>query len=105
MVGISFAPAGNDPLRMSVSLAEWARRTENEMSASQIIEHLMAAIRDAESRGVTRYQLSQRTGIPQSTLSRLMNGQRESLKVETVETLCRELGFELVMRRTKKEGK
>jgi DNA-binding Xre family transcriptional regulator len=75
------------------------------MSSSQVIERLMAAIRDAESRGVTRYQLSQRTGIPQSTLSRLMNGQRESLKVETVETLCRELGFELVMRRTRKERK
>ena len=75
------------------------------MSKSEIIKRLMTAIRDAESRGVTHYQLSQRTGIPQSTLSRLMNGQRESLKVETVETLCRELGFELVMRRTKKERK
>ena len=75
------------------------------MSRSQIIERLITAIRGAESRGVTHYQLSQRTGIPQSTLSRLMNGQRESLKVETVETLCRELGFELVMRRTKKERK
>jgi transcriptional regulator with XRE-family HTH domain len=67
-----------------------------------IIEKLIQAIEAAESQGVTRYQLSQRTGVPQSTLSRLMRRERGSLKVETVEALCRELGFTLDLRATKK---
>lgn len=60
-----------------------------------IIDKLIEAIEAAEADGLTRYQLSQRTGIPQSTLSRLMRRERGSLKVETVETLCRELGLRL----------
>ena len=65
------------------------------MSAAGIINKLIEAIEAAKARGITHYQLSQRTGIPQSTLSRLMRRERGSLKVETVEKLCRELGFEL----------
>lgn len=65
----------------------------------EIIERLIQEIQRAEAKGVTRYQLSQRTGIQQSTLSRLMNRERESLKVETVEKLCEELGFVLDMRK------
>lgn len=65
------------------------------MSTAGIIEKLIEAVEAAEARGVTRYQLSQRTGIPQSTLSRLMRRERGSLRVETLETLCRELGFRL----------
>lgn len=71
------------------------------MGTSEIIETLIREIQRAEVRGITRYQLSQHTGIPQSTLSRLMKRERESLKVETVEKLCRELGFVLEMRQTK----
>jgi DNA-binding Xre family transcriptional regulator len=65
----------------------------------EIIEKLIQEIERAEARGVSRYQLSLRTGIPQSTLSRLMNRERESLKVETVEKLCGELGMRLVITR------
>lgn len=65
----------------------------------EIIEKLIQEIERAEAKGVSRYQLSQRTGIPQSTLSRLMNRERESLKVETVEKLCEELGMRLVITR------
>ena len=74
---------------------------EERMGTSEIIDKLIREIHRAEARGVTRYQLSQQTGIPQSTLSRLMKRERDSLKVETVETLCRELGFVLEMRPTK----
>jgi DNA-binding Xre family transcriptional regulator len=71
------------------------------MGTAGIIEKLIEAIEAAEARGMTRYQLSQRTGIPQSTLSRLMRRERDSLKVETLETLCRELGFTLELRPVK----
>jgi len=67
-----------------------------------IIEQLIDIIQAAEEHGVSRYQLSQRTGIPQSTLSRLMRRERGSLKVETVEKLSQELGFALEMRPTRK---
>lgn len=69
------------------------------MGTSEIIERLIRAVENAERRGVTRYQLSQRTGIPQSTLTRLMNRERDSLKIETVERLCLELGFTLRMQK------
>jgi DNA-binding Xre family transcriptional regulator len=69
------------------------------MGTGEIIERLIQEIERAEkTAGVSRYQLSQRTGIPQSTLSRLINRERGSLKVETVEKLCRELGFALEMK-------
>lgn len=68
------------------------------MGTAGIIDKLIREIQAAERRGMSRYQLSQRTGIPQSTLSRLMSRERGSLKVETVEKLCRELGFELEIR-------
>jgi DNA-binding Xre family transcriptional regulator len=68
------------------------------MGTGEIIERLIQEIERAEASGISRYQLSQRTGIPQSTLSRLINRERGSLKVETVEKLCRELGFALEMK-------
>ena len=72
------------------------------MGTAAIIDKLIREIESAEARGVSRYQLSRRTGIPQSTLSRLMSRERGSLKVETVERLYRELGFELEIRPAKK---
>lgn len=72
------------------------------MGTSGVIDKLILEIETAEERGLSRYQLSQRTGIPQSTLSRLMSRERGSLKVETVEKLCRELGLELEIRPAKK---
>lgn len=74
------------------------------MGTSKIIDALIAAIHEAEARGITRYVLSQRTGIPQSTISRLMNRERESLRVDTVERLCEELGFTLDMRAAKRSS-
>ena len=74
------------------------------MSTSEIIEALISAIEKAERRGFSRYQLSRRAEVPQSTISRLMRRERPSLKVETVEALCRELGFVLEMKPRPKKG-
>ena len=60
------------------------------MGTAEIIEVLIREIEKAEARGISRYQLAQRTGVPQSTLSRLVNRGRESLRVETAEKLARE---------------
>lgn len=73
---------------------------------SKIIAQLVKAIRAAEDSGtLSRYELAKRSKVPQSTLSRLVNGERESLRVETVEALCRELGYRLDMRPAKKGRK
>jgi transcriptional regulator with XRE-family HTH domain len=72
------------------------------MGTAAIIETLIQKLEAAESRGLSRYRLSQLAGIPQSTLSRLMSRERPSLKVETVERLCGVLGLELEIRPTKK---
>jgi len=72
------------------------------MGSTAIIDILIQEIEAAERKGVSRYELARRTGVPQSTLSRLIRRERASLKVETVEKLCRELGLELVIRSVKK---
>ena len=72
------------------------------MGTVAIVERLIQELEGAESRGLSRYKLSQLTGIPQSTLSRLMSRERPSLKIETVETLCGVLGLALEIRPAKK---
>lgn len=65
---------------------------------SKIMQQLVKAIEDAGKRdGLSRYELARRSGVPQSTLSRLVKGERDSLRIETFEALCRELGFTLEM--------
>lgn len=73
---------------------------------TEIIEQLIQEIRDAEKSGrMTRYQLSKASGIPQSTLSRLMSGERDSIRVETLVAICDALGLSLEMRPAKKGRK
>jgi transcriptional regulator with XRE-family HTH domain len=68
---------------------------------SKICDELKQAIeRDPRS----RYRLSKDTGIEQSQLSRFMAGKR-SLTVESIETLAKALGFELVMKKRTKKRK
>jgi hypothetical protein len=61
-------------------------------------EQLRQAIRDC---GESRYALSKRTGIDQSTLTRFMSGER-GLRLDVVDVLAEELGLELRPKRAHK---
>jgi len=74
---------------------------EYTLSMSRILTAIRKAIDES---GQTRYQISQRTGIAQSQLSRLMSGER-GLSVEGIETLADYLGLEIVIRPRRRAGK
>jgi transcriptional regulator with XRE-family HTH domain len=59
--------------------------------ATSISEQLRQAIRDC---GESRYALSKRTGIDQSTLTRFMSGER-GLRLDVVDILAEAFDFEL----------
>ena len=54
-----------------------------------------------EKSRLTRYKISQNTGVDQATLSRLMQG--KTITVETADILCRYLGLELKPKKSKKK--
>lgn len=60
---------------------------------AQLIESIRAAI---EASGETRYRIAKDTGIAESQLSRLMNGER-GLSVDTLERLADYLGLRIVI--------
>jgi hypothetical protein len=63
-------------------------------------EQLRQAIREC---GESRYALSKRTGIDQSTLTRFMSGER-GLRLDVVDVLADVLGLELRPRKSRDEG-
>ena len=62
--------------------------------------------RAVEESGLTRYEISKRTGIAQSILSRFVN-QGAGLSMESTDKLCECLGLRLVAegRRPKQKGR
>lgn len=60
-----------------------------------LFDTLVRAISEAEKRGETRYQIAQRTGVSQATLSRIANRQTESVSLDTLEKLVDALGIEI----------
>jgi transcriptional regulator with XRE-family HTH domain len=56
-----------------------------------VIDQLRSEVKRA---GVTRYRISQDTGIAEAILSRFVNGTR-GLSMENIDALCRYLGLEL----------
>ena len=65
------------------------------MAGRMFSDQLRQAIRDC---GLSRYELWQRTGIDQSTLSRFVRG-RAGMTLQSVDLLIEELGLELGPRR------
>ena len=63
-------------------------------------DQLRQAIQDC---GESRYALSKRTGIDQSTLTRFMSGER-GLRLDVVDILAEALGLELRPRRSHRGG-
>ncbi len=66
--------------------------------AADIVQELKDAIVNS---GVSRYALSRASGVPQSALSRFMNGER-GLSLESAARLAEALGLELRPKRSRK---
>ena len=66
---------------------------------ASINEQLRRAI---EQSGKTRYRIAKEAGISQAMLSRFVNGKRE-LSAAIAEKLCGSLGFELILKKTKRK--
>lgn len=67
-----------------------------------ITEQIRKAIRQS---GMTRYRISQETGINQGTLSRFMSGEVKAMKSDTLDRLADLLDLEIVTRNGKPKGK
>lgn len=70
-------------------------------SMSKILDELKHRIQASKK---SRYALSKETGIEESALSRFMAGTR-GLSIDSIETLAKALGFEIVMRKRKAKGR
>lgn len=68
---------------------------------SQVLDEIRKAI---EASGLTRYQIAKDTGIAQSQLSRLVNGER-GLSVEAIERIAHYLDLEIVIRPRRRKEK
>lgn len=65
-----------------------------------IVEALREAVRDAERRGVTRYQIAKNSGVSESQLSKLMATEPERHRVprlDTAEKIAAGAGFKLAI--------
>lgn len=69
------------------------------------MSHVLDEIRKAiDASGLTRYQIAKDTGIAQSQLSRLVNGER-GLSVEAIERIAHYLDLEIVIRPRRRKGR
>ena len=63
-----------------------------------LLQQLIEAI---EASGQSRYQIAMGSGVAQSQLSRLVHGESQA-RVENVERIAEYLGYEVVLRRTRR---
>ena len=61
-----------------------------------IIKQLQKAIRQGERAGLTRYRLSQLSGVEQAVLSKLMRGTK-GIRLDTAEKIVKGLGKRLAI--------
>ena len=62
-----------------------------------VLDQLRREIRRAEKQGITRYRLSQLSGVDQGTLSRLMAGTLPNPRVKTVDRIAEALELRLML--------
>jgi transcriptional regulator with XRE-family HTH domain len=67
----------------------------------KLSEQLRAAI---EKAGVSRYEISQATGVSQPSLSKFVLGQRPGLSFDAMDRIGEYLGLEIVKKHPKKKG-
>lgn len=47
------------------------------------------------AKGITQYELFKQTGVPQSTISTILNAETKTVKLSTIYEICTGLGIEL----------
>lgn len=72
----------------------WMKAGRYAGGMATLLDALRREISRARKRGVTPYQLWQKTGISQATLSRLVNG-KAALDIGHAETLAKALGHQI----------
>lgn len=66
---------------------------------------LATIIREIEASKLSRYEIAKRSGVSESTLSRLVNGQLAEIELTTAERLCEVLEITLGAKKRRKGGK
>jgi len=66
--------------------------------ARSVTDQIQTAIRRS---GLTRYRISQMSGVSEAVLSKLKTGKLGAVTLPTAEALAKALGFELVLRPVK----
>ncbi len=62
-------------------------------------KRIVEAIRAAEAKGVTRYQISGRSGVNQSVLSKMVNGESTDITTDTADRILEALNLQLNIRK------
>ena len=68
----------------------------------ETFEKVVAAIRQAEAKGVSRYEISKRSGVSQSVLGRMVNGDRQDVETGTADRILEAISLELRIVKKKK---
>lgn len=83
-----------------MSVSEVASRTDEDPTPTAytdamgvLLDQVVEAIRDAEAKGYTRYRLAKDTGLSQAALSHIVNGERDTITLDTLERICEALGL------------
>jgi len=61
-----------------------------------ITKELLKAIRDAEKRGITRYQIAKVSGVSEAQLSKMVK-RLHVPKIDTAEKIAKALGLKIVL--------
>ena len=64
--------------------------------ATTITDQLRRAIRQAERRGITKYQISKATGMPRSQVGRIASGETVP-KIDTAQRVAEAVGYRLAL--------
>jgi ribosome-binding protein aMBF1 (putative translation factor) len=92
---------GDDPSRLVDFLGDerQTRAFDEEVGMGELTEILIRAIEDS---GLTRYEISKRSGVEEATLSRLVNRQRTNINLNTLEKLAEVLGITLAKKKRRR---
>lgn len=74
---------------------------ESNLIMGETFERIVNVIKAAEAKGVTRYQISRRSGVNQSVLSKMVNGESTDITTETADRILEALNLEFSIRKRK----
>tara|TARA_R110000803_G_scaffold193054_2_gene255985 strand:- start:8750 stop:8971 length:222 start_codon:yes stop_codon:yes gene_type:complete len=66
-----------------------------------VTDELYEAILEWQTKGRSLYQLSKKSGVSGPVISRFMSGEREGIRIQTIDKLATALGMALLFRKKK----